>query len=160
MSGCYSLPSINKNTAPSGAKLILSAYCEEVTSVQIAAGAIVSGYCNIFNTTARTHQIGNMRYTLDAAFGTDSLLMVHSTIRLFPVNTYQVVISGVGSFASPDVGGIPIASIGDPSTFGITKVFVDQGLAGQNMHDCSLSKYSKFVVTGSPAGYVRSITFF
>ncbi len=39
-------------------------------------------------------------------------------------------------------------------------MFVDQGLAAENLNDCSLSKYSSFVVIGSVEDYTRTITFF
>ncbi len=120
----------------------------------------MSGYCNIFNTTAQTYQIGTMRYTIDAVFDTDSLLMVQGTMQFFTPSPH-VVVSAVSIFTSPQRGdGVFAATIANPATFGVTKVFVDQGFEVQKVSDCSLSKYSKFVISGSVDGYIRNITFF
>jgi small basic protein len=149
---CSSLPSINKSTAPSGAKLQLYGSCETIDAAfnGVTFGYLMSGLCQVFNTTAHDTSIGTMRYTLDSVFDSTNLIQTFSMMRLFD----QIVLTSSASSYPLDNGPYLDTVV----TFGIFNVVVDVGLAENSSKDCGFSKYKKFVLS-NPNGDGTGLTF-
>jgi hypothetical protein len=146
---CSSLPTVNKSIAPSGAKLQLYGSCDtiDVAGITVTGGYLMSGLCQIYNTTALTTSIGTMRYTLDSVFDSTNLIQTFSMMRLFD----QIVLTS----NYPYNNGPYLDTI---VTFGILNVVVDVGLADNSSKDCGFSKYKKFVLS-NPNGDGTGLTF-
>lgn len=154
---CSSLPSIVKNTAPSGAKMRLYGTCRSTNVAPISAenGFFMSGLCELFNNTARTSNIGQFRYTLDSIFDSSNLIQTFSVMRLFD----QIVItSSASSFPYPTPGGLA-PYLYPPVTFAVLNVMVDVGFAGNSANNCGLDKYKKFVYTDDSNGAETLVNF-
>jgi hypothetical protein len=149
---CSSLPTVNKSTAPSGAKLQLYGSCDtiDVAGITVTGGYLMSGLCQIYNTTAQDTSIGTMRFTLDSVFDSNNLIQTFSMMRLFD----QIVLTSSASSYPYDNGPYLDTVV----TFGIFNVVVDVGLAENSSKDCGLSKYKKFVLS-NPNGDGTGLTF-
>ena len=142
---CNSLPYIDSKTAPKGAKLQLYGVCDDEVVVQDLSATTgwvfhvwTLSYLQQYYTSLLS-SIGTLRFTLDASFDSNYLIQTISVMRLFD----QIVLTSSAS-SYPNSNGPYLQS---PTTFGISNVVVDEGLAYTGLTDCGFSKFKKIVYT-------------